>query len=155
MSAAATWPTKATPLAGVAGPAVHSLGVLCVVHAAITLALWGAAWGFCAYACMGLAALLCALRLRHIGRDPHSVLLFDPSDGLFRIRGSATPLTLTHAWHGPGWMTLRLRPRDIVVPAIHLVIWKSAVPAPFWSELALRAEAGLSRAIRHQNKENP
>lgn len=155
MSAAATWSTEATPLARVAGAVVHILGLLCIVHAAVTLALGGAAWNLPATFCLGLGALLGLLQaLRRARRAPHT-LVWDAVRGCFVMSGRPQGMALIHAWHGSGWMTLRLRPLDAGGPAYHAIIWKSAVPAPLWSELALRVEAGRSGGTRHQNKENP
>lgn len=151
----ATWSTNATPLVRVGGAVVHILGLSCIVHAAVTLALGGAAWNLPAHACMGLAGLLAMLHLHRLSRHPTHPLHWDAAAGGFRVAGRSGPMALVHAWHGAGWMTLRLRPHDSMGPAIHMVVWKSATPAPLWSELALRIEAGPGGEGRHQNKENP
>ena len=154
MSAAATWSTKATPMASVAGAAVLTLGIFCIVHAAVTLALGGAAWNAPAYACLLLAACLVARRLHREHRRGACTLYWDAAEGALRITAVAGRLELTHAWHGVGWVTLELRPQVPSGRAVRLVVWKSAIPAPLWSELALRIQAGPAGSS-HQNKENP
>jgi len=143
------------PLAGVAGPVVLVLGVLCIAHAAITLALAGAAWNLPAHACLGLAAALAVSRLLRERRRMVHTLRWDNGRACFRIHPNAPELALTHMWQGPGWVTLKLRPRLASGPVLHLAVWKSAIPAPLWSRLALCAQAGALWEAGHQNKENP
>ena len=153
MSATAAWSTKATPLAGVAEAVVFTLGVFCIVHAAITLALGGAAWNLPAYACLLLTALLAVVRLMR-RRTAHA-LRWDAIGGSFRIADVPGGLVLTRVWYGAGWVTLGLRPAEAPGRMLHLVIWKSTIPAPLWNELVLRTQAHPLREASHQNKENP
>lgn len=154
MNASTAWSTQAAPLAGIAGAAVFSLGVVCIVHAAVTLALGGAAWNLPAYACMALAALLAvvhSVRAHH----RHSGTLYRDADGGYRLSGHAGVLALVRVWLGPAWVTLRLKPQALHDRPVHVVLWKSAIPSPLWSELVLQVQAGPPRRNRHQNKENP
>lgn len=154
MSSVSAWSTRATPLAGIAGPAVFTLGLFCLVHAAVTLALGGAAWHLPAYACMALAALLAAVRLVRARRRFAGMLRQD-ADGRFRLSQKPGVWTLTRVWRAPAWVTLRLQPETAGGRAIHVVVWKSAVPPPLWTELALRIQTRAPRRDSHQNKENP
>jgi hypothetical protein len=58
-------------------------------------------------------------------------------------------------WQGAAWACLALRPRNAAGPVIRVVVWKSVVSPPSWSELSLRIQASLLLESRHQNKENP
>jgi hypothetical protein len=156
VSATATWSTKAAPAGVVGGSVALVLGMLSIVHAAVTLALGGAAWNFPALACMALAAVLAALRVRRLLRNTACTLQWDPSRG-FHVSGVATDLRLERVWRGPAWLTLGLRTADADGGAIiRHVIWKSAMPAPLWSELALRIQSEAAREDPHppQNKDN-
>lgn len=155
MSAAAAWSTQATPLAGVAGAAVLTLGAACIVYTAITLALGGAAWSLAAWFCLFGTGLLVALRLARERRRVVHLLHWDPGSGCFRSSQHPGELVLTHIWRGPAWVTLRLHSQAPHQGPMHLVIWKSAVPPPLWSELALRIQAQPCCRGGHQNKENP
>lgn len=155
MSAAATWSTKATPLVRVVGCVVFTLGVLCIVHAAVTLALGGGAWTLPAYTCLALAGLLVCLRILREWRYPTHILHWDTEVDAFRVHAIPGIMDLMHAWHGPAWVTLSLRRRAQDARPVRLVIWKSTVPSPYWSELVLRTQVGGSREQGHQNKENP
>jgi len=150
-----TWSATTPPLAGVAGSVVLALGALCIIHAALTLVLAGAAWGLSAYACMGLAVLLAALRAFKHWRRKAYILHWDAGRACFRMHPDFPELALTHVWRGPGWVTLRLQPSLSTGPALHLVVWKSSIPAPLWSHLALCVHAGALGKNGHQNKENP
>jgi len=152
---AAAWSARATPIACVAGAAVFSLGVISLVHAAVTLALQGAAWNFSAWSCLVLAALLVAVRLRRERGRAVRTLYWNPGSGGFRVDGIAGDLALTRVWYGAGWVTLGLRSHAPKARALQLVIWKSAMPAPLWNELALHLLAGAFRGNSHQNKESP
>lgn len=134
---------------------VLALGVTCIVHTALTLALAGAAWGPSAYTCMGLAVLLALLRAFKAGRRKAYVLHWDAGRAYFCIPPDFPELLLTHVWRGPGWVTLRLRPSVSAGPTLHLVVWKSSIPAPLWSQLALCVHAGALGKNGRQNKENP
>lgn len=162
MSAAATWSTEMAPRARAVGVVLYAIGVVSVVHAAVTLALGGAAWNVPAHACMGLAGLLVIFRLHRSLRYRAGALRWDAGAGVFRLSGYSAPMQLVHAWQGAGWTTLKLRPHASADPGrhavnrdVHVVIWKSAVTPSSWSELALRIAAAPSGEERHQNKENP
>lgn len=134
---------------------VLTLGAFSMVFTALTLAFGGAPWNLPAYACLVLTAAGVAVRLR---REHHrkSYNLSRCSGGAgFFVQGVAERLELAHVWQGPGWVTLGLRHAAPSNRVLRLVIWKSAIPAPLWSELALRIEAGPLRENSHQNKENP
>jgi len=98
---------------------------------------------------MGLAALLAVLQLRRRAQCPPTVLRWDPTRRCLTISDNPRSMMLTHAWHGPGWMTLGLRPHNAGGPVVYAVIWKSRLPAPFWNELVLRVEADQSGEICH------
>lgn len=155
MSDTATWSTQATPLAAVAGAVVLTLGAFSLVFAALTLALGAAPWNLPAYACLVLTACLVVLRLRREHRLQACFLSWRPDGAGFRIAGMAGPLELQRVWQGPGWVTLGLRHQGPSDRVLRLVVWKSNIPAPLWSELALRIQAGPFRGNSHQNKENP
>lgn len=155
MSATAAWFAKATPIASVAGAVVLALGIVSIVHAAITLALQGAAWNFFAYACLSLAGVLALSRLRAVLRRTGTLVFWDTGAGAFRVAGVREPLTLHRAWRGAAWVTLELRPQAPRGRTQQLVIWKSAMPAPLWNELVLRVQAARSVGNSHQNKERP
>jgi len=155
VSDAATWSTRATPLAAVAGAVVLTLGAFSIVFAALTLALGGAKWNIPAYACLALTACLVVLRLGREHRRNTFCLSWCPEDAGFRVAGLPGRLDVLRVWQGPGWVTLGLRHQAAAKREWRLVVWKSTIPAPLWSELALRIEAGPLRGKRHQNKENP
>ncbi|MFT0850695.1 hypothetical protein VRY85_07920 [Achromobacter sp. F4_2707] len=155
MSETATWSTQATPLASVAGAVVLTLGAFSIVFAALTLALGGAPWSFSAYACLALTAVWVALRLHRAYHHKAYNLSRCPGGTGFFVQGVAERLELAYVWQGPGWVTLGLRYQAPPHRVLRLVIWKSAIPAPLWSELALCIEAGPLQENSHQNKENP
>lgn len=155
VSVAATWSTQATPITVVAGGAMLVTGVLCLTHAALTLAHGGAPWGFPAYACLFLVACWLVLRLARQWRRPAVQLYWDASVGAFGVSGTATPLELTQVWRGPAWLTLALCPPGGSRRPLYLVVWKSSVSPPLWSELLLRIQTGGGGRKGHQNKENP
>lgn len=155
MSVAATWSSKATPLAVVLGAAMLALGVSSVVHAALMLAHGGRAWGAAAYACVVLAGMLPCIRLRRDLRQGGLTLMWDSHHGAFRNPGLADPYQLKKVWRGPGWVTLGVTCNESCGRVLYLVVWKSSVSSPLWSELPLRLEAAAGRRDRQQNKENP
>lgn len=142
-------------MAGVARAALLTLGTLCIVHAAVTLALRGASWNLSAYSCLLLAVLLLVFRLVREGGCGARTLYWDRAATGFRMDALPGIMELTHVWRGPAWVTLRLQPRAEPGPFVHVVVWKSAVPAPLWSELALYTQASAFRGNGHQNKEAP
>lgn len=155
MNATAAWSTHAAPLAGVVGAVVLTLGVFSLVTAAVTLALGGAAWNLPAYACLVLAACLVALRLYRDCRQAVQTLNWDPAQREFRLAGTTDRLTLLRVGSGPAWVTLVFHAHSAPGRLVRLVLWKSVIPAPSWSELALCIEAVQVRGECHQNKENP
>src|SRR5690606_5972969 len=155
VSVQATWSTKATPLAVVAEAVVLTLGVFSLVLTAERLALGEASWHPAATVILLLAACLVALRLyRRRLASPSSVSWCPRSRG-FCVAGIPGVMALVHVWRGPGWVTLGLRHEATPGRVLQMVVWKSAIPAPLWSELVLRLETGLQRGSSHQNKENP
>lgn len=157
MSATATWSTKAAPMAAAVGSVVLILGLLCIVHAALTVALGGRAWNASAYLCMIFALVLAGLRVRRGRTRAVRRLSWDAAGACFRLSSFHGELVLSRVWYGLGWVTLGLRARTPTGEGKlrHVVIWKSAIPAPLWNELALRIHAAPERAKRQENKENP
>lgn len=153
MNGQVTWSTRASPGASVAEALVLTLGVFSIVVAAIRLIL-GNDWHPVATAILLLAALLVWLRLRRSRLRPPIFLSWCPTNCNFRVAGRSDGLHLVHVWQGPGWVTLGLRPDEDPRRVMHMVVWKSAVPAPLWSELILLVETSLQRRNSHQNKEN-
>ena len=135
MNATAAWSTQAAPLAGVAGAVVLTLGVFSLVTAAVTLALGGAAWNFPAYACLVLAGGLVALRLHRSRRQVTPTLTWDSAQREFRLAGTPDRLTLLRVGRGPAWVSLVFQPHSAPQRPVRLVLWKSVIPAPSWSEL--------------------
>ena len=142
-------------MARVVAALVLTLGLFSLVAAALLLALDGDLSHPIAWACMALTTLLVALRLRREYRHTPFLLSWCPHSAGFHIPGVSGTLELVRVWQGPGWVTLGLRPQAAPRRIMSLVVWKSAIPAPLWNELALRLEAGSQRANSAQNKENP
>lgn len=155
MNTSAAWSTQATPLSSVAGAVMFTLGTFSIVIAALTLASGGAAWNLPAYACLALAACLVLVRLYRERHRSALLLSWNPAEGGFCVAGLSGNPVLTRVWSGPGWVTLGLSHQAPSNRAVRLVVWKSAIPAPLWSELALRIEAAQLHGNGHQNKENP
>ncbi|HLT99227.1 MAG TPA: hypothetical protein VKZ70_05765 [Burkholderiaceae bacterium] len=154
MSGQATWSTRSTPGARIAEVLLLTLGVFSIVVAAIRLTL-GPEWHPAATAILSLAALFVGLRLHRSRLSSPLSLSWCPAACNFRVAGRSDGLHLVRVWQGPGWVTLGLRPDAEPQRVLYLVVWKSAVPAPLWSELILLIETSLQRRISHQNKENP
>src|SRR5690606_40546294 len=85
---------------------------------------------------------------------PYATLFRSEVDA-FRVHAIPGIMDLMHAWHGPAWVTLSLRRRAQDARTVRLVIWKSTVPSPYWSELVLRTQV---RSEEHtselQSREN-
>lgn len=151
----ATWSTEATPLARIAGAVVFTLGAFSVVSAALLLAGGRYLAYPAALACLFLTAVFAVLYVRRIHRRLPVFLSWCARSESFFVAGMSVPLELLRVWHGPGWVTLGLRHPATPHKVIRLVVWKSAVPAPLWSELALCLEVGARRRNGYENKENP
>ncbi len=157
MSVTAAWFAKASPLASVAGAAVLALGTLSFIHAALTVALQGAAWNLTAYSCLILAGVLVVRRVRDDSRRQNHILFWDSEIGCFRVAGIRGSFMPDRFWQGPAWVTLGLRSTESDDRTLQLVIWKSATSAPLWNELVLRLQAARSggRAIRTRKAHEP
>lgn len=154
MSVHSTWSTQATPLVALAGAVVLALGCYSIVYAALLFLLGDSPWGLPAYACLALTACLIVLRLCREQVRHRKVLAWSSRNGGFHVVGMSHLLDLERVWQGPGWVTLGLRAQAPSNRVFHLVVWKNTVPAPLWSELVLRIEAGRRCGESHQNKEN-
>jgi len=124
-------------------------GLLSIVYAVLVLAHGGAAWGMPAYACMVCAVALACLRLWRDLRSQSITLSWDPAHGAFHSLELARPYELKRVWRAWGWVTLAVASPCAPGRILYLVVWKSSVSPPLWSELALRLEAGASRLDRH------
>lgn len=133
---------------------VFTLGCFSIVYAALVFLQGSSPWSWLAYACLLLTASLILLRLRREHRRQREVLAWNSRSGRFSIVGLDHRLDLARVWQGPGWVTLGLRAQAPSNRVLYLVVWKATVPAPLWSELVLRIEAGRRWGGSHQNKEN-
>src|SRR5690606_10011551 len=100
--------------------------------AALTVALGGRPWNASAYLCMMLALLLAGLRARHDHARAVRTLSWDAAAACFRLSSFHGELDLSRVWFGLGWVTLGLRAHTPIGEGKlrHVVIWKSAIPAP-------------------------
>lgn len=144
-----------TPLIRVAAAVVLTLGVCSLLWAALVLASGGNVSLPLAALPVALTFFFLAFRLRREWRESPSLLSWSCDPAGFHVAGVQGVAELVHVWRGPAWVTLALRYQAKPHRLERFVIWKSAVPAPLWSELALRLESGSLRGNRKQNKENP
>jgi hypothetical protein len=96
---------------------------------------------------MALAAALPCLRFRRELRQQSIILTWDTAQGGFRNIQRTRPYELKEYWRGWKWVTLGVECPDSG-RLLYLVVWKSSISPPLWSELALRLEAGGSRPDR-------
>src|SRR5690606_36987252 len=139
---------------GVAAALMLVLGTLCVGHAALTLVHGDARWGWPGYLCLALFSVLALLRLQRTGRTPASSLQWDADRACFLVSSRPGQYHLAQVWRGPYWVTLGLSTPASPRP-LYLVVWKSSMSPGYWSQLAMRIQAGSGRFQRPENKENP
>ena len=140
MSEKATWSTEATSLARVAELVVLTLGSFSLVSAALLLTLGREFSRPAALFCLALTAVFVVLRIRRMRRRHPFLLSWCSHTKGFLLAGMPGTLQLLRVWQGLGWVTLGLRHPAAPHKVLRLVVWKSAVPAPLWSELVLRIE---------------
>ena len=131
-----------------------ALGTLCATHAVLVLLHGNAQWGWPAYACLVLVAVLMLYRLQRTWRTPAYSLQWDREHGGFSICGHPGRYQLKQVWQGPFWITLGFAKLASPRSSLHFVVWKFSMSPRHWSELAMRIQAGQGRLQRQENKEN-